>query len=155
MNKLVYHGHTLPSLHDDGFGKSTSLPQFILVWFPEELCLIFSIHSFIGRMYKLNTSYWLETEPFFKINNSDVPLETHYHDSKSETQLFRFQTFPENKMFCNIPRLYIPLRTLTSLKNIKKGLICTLVKVTLFCNPVTKLKMNKMIDSPSNFFLII
>ena len=132
MNKLVYHGHTLPSLHDDGFGKSTNLPQFTLVWFPEELCLIFSNHAFIGRMYKLKTSYWLETELFFKINNSDVPLETHYHDSKSETQLFRFQTFPENKMFCNKPTALYTTQNSDLFEKYKEGFDMHTGK----CNPL-------------------
>ena len=41
-NKLIYHGHTLPCLHDDGFCKPTILTPFTIVWFPEELCLLFS-----------------------------------------------------------------------------------------------------------------
>ena len=32
---------------------------FTIVWFPEELCLIFSIHSFFGRMSNFNNRYWL------------------------------------------------------------------------------------------------
>ena len=70
-NKLIYHGHTLPCLHDDGFCKPTILTPFTIVWFPEDLCLIFSIHSFIGRMSKLNNRYWLETEHFFNNNSKN------------------------------------------------------------------------------------
>ena len=56
-NELIYHGHTLPCLHDDGFCKPTILTPFIIVWFPEELCLIFSTTSFIGRIFKLKNRY--------------------------------------------------------------------------------------------------
>ena len=37
-NKLIYHGHTLHCLHDDGFCKPTILTPFTIVWFREELC---------------------------------------------------------------------------------------------------------------------
>ena len=103
VNKLIYHGHTLPCLHDDGFCKPTILTPFTIVWFPEDLCLIFSIHSFIGRMSKLNNRYWLETEHFFNNHSSTTSTDTPYHDTKSQTRLSRFEIFPEKKMFCNKP----------------------------------------------------
>ena len=102
-NKLIYHGYTLPCLHDDGFCKPTILTPFTIVWFPEELCLTFSITSFIGRLSKLNNRYWLETEHFFNNHSSTIPTDTLYHDTKSQTRLSRFENFPENKMFCNKP----------------------------------------------------
>ena len=49
-NTLIYNGHTLPCLHDDGFCQPTIITPFTIVWFPQDLCLIFSIHHFIGRM---------------------------------------------------------------------------------------------------------
>ena len=49
-NKLKYHGHTLPCLHDDCFCKPTFLTPFTFLWFPEDLCLLFSIHSYIRCM---------------------------------------------------------------------------------------------------------
>ena len=55
-NTLIYNGHILPCLHDDGFCKPTILTPYTIVWFPEELCLIFNIHSFIGRMSKNSQS---------------------------------------------------------------------------------------------------
>ena len=57
---------------------------------------LFSIHSFIGSVSELKNWYWLETELFF---NSNIPLETPYNDSKSETRLSYFETFPESNMF--------------------------------------------------------
>ena len=74
-----------------------------MVWFPEELCLIFLIHSFIGRMSKLNNRYWLETEYFFNNHSSTTSSDTPYHDIKSQTRISRFEIFPENKMFCDKP----------------------------------------------------
>ena len=90
-NKLIYHGHTLPCLHDDGFSKPTLLTPFTIVWFPEELCSIFSILSFMGRMSKLNNRYWLETEHFFNSHSSTTSSDTPYHDTKSHTCLSRFE----------------------------------------------------------------
>ena len=54
-------------------------------------------------MSKLNNRYWLETEHFFNNHSSTVSPNTPYHDTKSQTRLSRFETFPENKMFCNKP----------------------------------------------------
>ena len=59
-NKLNYDGHTLPCLHDDGFCKPTIITPLTIVWFPQDLCLIFSIHNFIGRMSKLAHRYGLK-----------------------------------------------------------------------------------------------
>ena len=111
-NKLIYHGHTLPCLHDDGFCKPTILTPFTIVWFPEELCLIFSITSFIGRMSKLNNRYWLETEHFFNNHSSTIPTDTPYHDTKSQTRLSRFEIFPEKKCSVINPLLFILLNAL-------------------------------------------
>ena len=80
-NKLIYHEHTLPCLHDDGFCKPTILTPFTIVWFPEEFCLIFSIHSFVGRMSKLDNRYWLETEHFFSNHASTTSSDTPYHNT--------------------------------------------------------------------------
>ena len=102
-NKFIYHGHTLPCLHDDGVCKPTILTPFTIVWFPEELCLIFSIHSFVGRLSQLNNRYWLETEHFFNNHSSTTSTDTPYHDTKSQTRLSRFEIFPENKVFSNKP----------------------------------------------------
>ena len=91
--KLIDHGPTLSCPHDDGFRKPTIITPFTIVWYPEELCLIFSIHSSIGRMSELNNGFWLETEHSFSNNNSISPSETPYHDTKYQTRLSRFEVF--------------------------------------------------------------
>ena len=59
-------------------------------------------------MSKLNNRYWLETEHFFNNHFSTTSSDTPYHDTKSQTRLFRFEIFYENEMFCNKPTfLYI------------------------------------------------
>ena len=58
-------GHTLPCLHDDGFCHQTILSPYTFVWFPDDFCLLFSNHFFIGRMSKIGNRYWLETGRFF------------------------------------------------------------------------------------------
>ena len=119
-NKLIFHGHFLPCRHDDGFCKPTILTPFTIVWFPEDRSFIFSIHSFIGRMSKLNNRYWLETEHFFNNNKSHVSSKTPYHDSKSQTRLTRFEIFPEISpknfpRYAINPHHYIIPKILTSL----------------------------------------
>ena len=54
-------------------------------------------------MSKLNNRFWLETEHFFNNNKSLFISETHYHDSKPQTRLSRFEIFPESEMFRNKP----------------------------------------------------
>ena len=88
------------------FCKPTILTPFTIVWFPEDFCLIFSIHSFIGRMSKLNNRYWLETEHFFNNRSSTTLSDISYYDTKSQTRLSRFEIFPEKKYFVTNPLLY-------------------------------------------------
>ena len=104
--------------------------MMVFVGFPEDLCLFFSIHSFFGRMSKLNNRYWLETEHFFNEKNSNIHPETPYNVSKFKTPLSRFEIFRKSKMFCTKP-LYIAHNILTSLFYIEKVLICELVTKTL------------------------
>ena len=54
-------------------------------------------------MSKLNKRYCLEIEHFFYNTNLNIPPETPYHDSKSQTRLSSFETFPESNIFCNKP----------------------------------------------------
>ena len=75
-NKLNYIEHTLPCLHDDDFNKPTMLPFFTVVCFQKDLSLIFSNHSFIGRISKINNRYWLETEHLLNQTKSNPPPET-------------------------------------------------------------------------------
>ena len=67
-NKLLYNGHTLLCLHDDDFCNPTILTPLTIVWFLEGLRLIFSILSLNGRITKINTRCWLETEHVFNHN---------------------------------------------------------------------------------------
>ena len=71
-----------------------------MVWFPDDICLLFSIHSFIGRMSKIGKSYWLETENFL---NESYSTRTPHSDenSKDKNRPSRFEVYPEQKSFCN------------------------------------------------------
>ena len=102
-NLLIYNGHTLPCYHNDGFCQPTILTPYTIVWFPQEFCLIFSIHNFIGRMSKINNRYWLETEHFF--NESYLPHTppTNYSDSQDKSRFSRFEIYPNTNTFCNKP----------------------------------------------------
>ena len=148
--KIIYHGHTLPCLHDDGFCTPTNLTPSTNVWFPDDLCLIFSIHSFIGRMSKLNNSYWLETDHFVFIYKSQIPCENPYHDSESQTRLSFLKSSPKVKRFAINPHHFILRKILISLLHIKKDSICILANAILF----NLAKMNNLINSPLNSFLV-
>ena len=141
-NKLIYHGHTLPCLHDDGFCKPTILTPFTIVWFPEDLCLIFSIHSFIGRMSKLNNRYWLETEHFFITTPPQFQpiLLIMIPNLKPVSLVLKFSL--KIKCFVINRLLYILLNILIFLLHIKKDLICKLVNPILF----NYRKMNNIIN---------
>ena len=107
-NTLIYDGHILPCLHDDGFCKPTILTPYTIVWFPEDLCLIFTINSFIGKMSKIHNRYWLETEHFFNItyNKNAPPTYSSLPNDNSnsdQTRLSRFEIFPNTNFFCNKP----------------------------------------------------
>ena len=39
-------------LTSDGFCKPTVKHPYTIVWFPEEICLVFHVSNFIGRMSK-------------------------------------------------------------------------------------------------------
>ena len=51
-NVMIIDGHTLPCYFADGFCKPTTETPFILVWFSDDICLIFTLQDFIGRMTK-------------------------------------------------------------------------------------------------------
>ena len=112
---------TFPCLLDDGFCHPTILTPYTIVWFPDDLCLLFSIHSFIGRMSKIGNRYWLETERFF---NESYNTHTPPSDTNSDkNRLSRFETYPEKKLFATNPLHYILLNTFSSLFHTKKDLI--------------------------------
>ena len=100
-NTLIYDGHTLPYLHDDGFCHPRRLTPYTMVWFPDDLCLLFSIHSFNGRMSKIGIRYWLETERFFIdcYNTHTPPSDA----NSNKTRLSRFEIYPQQRTFCNKP----------------------------------------------------
>ena len=143
---LIYHGHTLPCLHDDGFCKPNILNSFIIVWFPVELCLVFSIHSFIGRMSKLNNHYWLETEHVLVIKTPifQLTLLTMIPNLKPASLVSKL--YLKIKCFVSNPHIYTLLKTLTYSLPIKTVLTCTLVNVILF----NSLKVNITINSLHN-----
>ena len=106
----IYHRHTLPCLHDDGFCKPTIITPFTIVWFPEDICLIFSIHSFIGLSSITATGLKLNT--FFNNHPSTTSSDTRYHYTKSQTRLSHFEFFPilnfsKLKCFVTNPLLFL------------------------------------------------
>ena len=54
VDKLIFEGHTLPCKHSDGFRKLTLKYLYTIVWFPEEICLLFLISDFFGQMSNFN-----------------------------------------------------------------------------------------------------
>ena len=60
-NDMIIDGQTLPCYFGDSFCKPTTKSPFTLVWFNDDYCLIFTLQDFIGRMTKIEDSYWIET----------------------------------------------------------------------------------------------
>ena len=113
QNKMIYNGHTLPCTHADGFCQPTSITPYAIVWFPEDLCLMFKIHRFIGRMTKLCDRYWIETSQFFNAtiatesHNTSHPFYTTPKMPNDQTRLARFEVFPDRHSFCKRPTLML------------------------------------------------
>ena len=149
-NKLIYHGNTLTSLHDDGFCKPTIQTPITSFWFPEALCLIISINSFIGGMSKLNNRYWLETEHFLTMKNLIFHMKLLAMTLNVNPDSLVLKSSPEVNYFAINPQLFILLKILTSLSDIKKDSNCKLVNATLFNSP----RMNNLPSSQPNSFLV-
>ena len=47
LSSLIYISHSLPCLHDDGFGHPTNSTPYTIVWLPDHLFLHFSFLSFM------------------------------------------------------------------------------------------------------------
>ena len=52
-NLMIICEHSLPCYFADGFCKPTIKTPFVLVWFSDDFCLIFTLQVFIGRMTKI------------------------------------------------------------------------------------------------------
>ena len=53
-NVMVIDGLTLPCYFVDGLCKPTTKTRFTLVWFLDDLCLIFTLQDFVGRMTRID-----------------------------------------------------------------------------------------------------
>ena len=113
---MIIDGHTLPCYFADGFCKPTTKTPFTLVWFSDDLCLIFTLHDFVGRMTKIEDRYWIETDSFV---HSSTPKKSTTNDGIKGTSypyihaphaqhphnpsLSRFEVFPSAQTFCGKP----------------------------------------------------
>ena len=59
-NNMIIDGHNLPCYFAEGFCKPTTKTSFTLVWFSDDLCSIFTLQDFIGRMTKLKIDIGLK-----------------------------------------------------------------------------------------------
>ena len=119
-NTLIYNGHTLPCLHDDSFCHPRILTSCTIDWFPVDVCLSFSIHSFIGEISKIGNRYWLETERFFTNLTTLTLLQT---PTQIKIASLVLKYILNKKPFATNPHHYILLNTLTSSFHTKKDLI--------------------------------
>ena len=110
---MIIDGHTLPCYFAEGFCKPTTKTPFILVWFNDDYCLIFTLQDFIGRMTQIEDRYWIETDSFVHSPHSIKPKTTsgikgteHPYVYAPHTQhpnnpsLSRFEVFPTAQTFC-------------------------------------------------------
>ena len=111
---VIIDGHTPPCYFADGFCKTTTKTPFILVWFSDDFCLIFTLQDFIGRMTKIEDRYWIETDSFVHSSHSTKKPEStsgtkgtaHPYIHAPHTQnpnshsLSRFEVFPTVQTFC-------------------------------------------------------
>ena len=113
-NKLSNEADTFPCLHSDGFCKPTVKHPYTIVWFPEEICLVFHVSNFIGRMSKINDRYYIETDDFFntiglnteKTNQRIKPTPSpHFKSTLSAEKLSLsiVEIFQNRQTFCKTP----------------------------------------------------
>ena len=113
---MIRDGLTLPCYFADSFRKPTSKTPYILVWFDNDCCLIFTLQVFIGRMTKIEDRYWIETDSFVPSSYSTKPEATssfigtaHAFLHAPNTQnpknpsLSRFEIIPNAQNFCGKP----------------------------------------------------
>ena len=65
-NQMIHDGCMLPCYHSDGFCKPTTSTPYTLIWFDENVCLVFRLQEFIGRMTRIKDRYWIETDNFIE-----------------------------------------------------------------------------------------
>ena len=117
--------------------SSPNLSCFII---NPKLYTLISIHSFIGRMSKLNNRYWLENEHFFVITPPPLHMIPLIMILSLKLVFLVLKSSPNLNCFVINPKL----NTLISLSRIKKVLTCILVNAILF----NSFKMNNSINSP-------
>ena len=61
---MNFDGHNIPCYLADGFYKPTTRTPFTLVLSSHDICLIFTLQDFFGRMTKIEDRYWIETDSF-------------------------------------------------------------------------------------------
>ena len=96
--------------------RQLELLNFTLVWFNDEVCLIFTLQDFLGRMTKIEDRYWIEIDSFVHSRHSVKPKTTsgikgteHPYVSAPHTQhpnnpsLSRFEVYPTAQTFCGKP----------------------------------------------------
>ena len=113
---MVIDGHTLPCYFADGFCKPTTEIPFILVWFSDDFCLVFTLQDFFGRMTKIEDRYWIETDSFVHSSHSTKSdttsgikgtahpyIHAPHSQNPNNPSLSRFEVFSNAQTFCGKP----------------------------------------------------
>ena len=98
------------------FCKPTIKALFILVWFSDDFCLIFTLRDFYGRMTKIEDIYWIEIDSFVHSsisNESDTTqsmkgtrfpyVHAPHAQNPHNPSLSRSENFPQAQTFCSKP----------------------------------------------------
>ena len=110
LDKLLLESHTDRCLPSDNFCKPILEHPYTFVWFTKEICIVFHICDFIGRTYKLNNRFWLDTDEFFEIsgkktenaNKGKLPTLFPYFISQNGTTtptLSNLELLPQKTLF--------------------------------------------------------
>ena len=112
---MIHDGYLLPCYHSNGFCKPTTRTPYILIWFDENICLMFRLQEFIGRMTRIKDRYWIETDIFIESSNITQNLQnegiqgTKYPNVKTprstvdNPSFSRFEIYPIAQTFCGKP----------------------------------------------------
>ena len=115
-NVKILDREILPCYFADGFCKPTTKTPYTLIWFSDNIRLIFTLQDFVGGMTKIENRYWIETDSFAHSsipNNSDTTFgfkgtsfpyvhSPHTHNPHKPS-LSRFGVFTHAQTFCSKP----------------------------------------------------
>ena len=106
---IIYQGIRLPCKNDQGHCNPTTRTQATIVWFPEELCIIFQVAKIHARMIKFHQKHFIESTPFKDVSVDQIrPTNNKFRNiHKIENKITRFQIYQKQNLHANTTNHFI------------------------------------------------